>query len=166
MSFTQKCLFLLALTLLAAPVFAGNVWYPEDGSWDGTAPSCDGECASDEFAWCVGMNPGCAYSEYAYSPPGFGSYCNSGRKAYCVKDALFPQVNEYERLNSVGQWRGSAPSCSGDCHEGEFALCRSSDGDSCAYTDGVDASALDGFGHHCSSGRKAFCVPISYLSGE
>jgi|GEM_PF-2581628 len=142
--------------------YSAEVWYPEDGSWNGTAPACAGDCGNSKFAWCVGMNPGCAYSD-AYSPPGFGDYCSSGRKAYCVMTALYPQVTDYKRLNEVGTWRGTAPSCSGSCNTNEFALCRSMDGKGCAYSNSVNGKELNGFGSSCWSGRKAFCVPISYI---
>lgn len=155
----------LLLAFVAAAVRADSTWYPGNGSWNGTAPSCNGNCGSDQFAWCVGMNPGCAYSE-VYSPPGFGEYCSSGRKAYCVGTANYPQLLDYDRLNAVGSWDGSGPSCSGSCSAGKFALCRSSNGESCDYSHGIDASKLKGFGHDCWSGRKAFCVPVSYISGQ
>lgn len=151
----------LLLAALAAPALAGTAWYPE-GTWNGTAPFCDGDCSSTQFAWCVGQNPGCAYSS-VYSPSGFGDYCSSGRKAYCVSTGTFPQVTDYNRLNEAGSWNGTAPACSGDCGEGYFALCRSQDGDSCDYAGGIDASKLSGFGDDCSSGRKAFCVPVDYI---
>lgn len=155
----------LLLTFAAAPAPAATTWYPDNGSWDGTAPACNGNCSNTEFAWCVGMNPGCAYSD-AYSPPGFGDYCSSGRKAYCVPTASYPQLLDYGRLNQVGGWYGTAPSCSGSCPDNYFALCRSSDGDSCDYSGGINASQLQNFGSDCWSGRKVFCVPTNYISGQ
>ncbi|WP_193184379.1 hypothetical protein [Nisaea sediminum] len=143
---------------------------PLIGKWEGTAPSCDANCGSDRFAFCVAeeknLGDHCSYSQIVIpDQKGFGGGCLSGHKAFCSPVSEYPQVQDYAAIAAAGGvWRGTAPTCEGSCGDGYFALCRSVDGDSCDFTSAIDISKLPGsFGDDCWSGRKVFCVPTSFL---
>lgn len=146
-------------------------WTP-DGNWEGRAPACDATCDSTEFAWCTAANlPGCAYSDVATPQESkFGEDCLSGRKAYCVKTKTYPRFKDIKGMNDprwMSGWHGKAPFCAGECPDGSFAICRSRDGKSCDYQEGVQMKDVWGdFGWSCSTGRKVMCLKTNFLQND
>lgn len=155
--------------LLLIPVAALPGEIPPSGTWNGTAPFCEGSCDSYHWVYCRSDGYGseddaCSATKTAWPGSFGGNNCTAGtKKAFCAAMSDFPQLNDYAGLNSNGQWRGTAPACAGSCESGEVAVCRSTNGKRCDFSPALYADRLEDFGHSCSSGHKVFCVPQAYL---
>ena len=118
-----------AFALLVAPEIL-QATAQTDCRWDGTAPSCDGECGAGESEITrLGFLPG-GYPPYYYGPD-FGKPCVTGTKALCCKTP-----------GTTCRWDGTAPFCDGECAPGETK---------------TQPPAGSSGGKACWSGSKVYC---------
>lgn len=166
----RRPLILTGLFMIGAfsnsPIDSTEAVGSPSGSWNGTAPFCDGSCSGTNFAYCVADNDDgpCRWASNLPEPVGFGSSCWTGDKAYCSSQNFSTILSKASQL---GTWNGTAPFCDGNCPASSFAFCRSDNGNNCEYASGINTgSFIGGFGDVCLSGSKAFCIPKKALRAE